>query len=124
MLKARALHYMVELRRRGVNRKQGKTFIVHFDEESVMEPDELRKLFKFLATTDKKLTEGPIYYPLEYTDASAFCRAMEANRPIGCFECRQVMESGTPLHLHGSNLVIEEDLEHELGWEIDHDYLL
>jgi len=49
---------------------------------------------------------------------------MEANRPIGCFECRQVMESGTPLHLHGSNLVIEEDLEHELGWDIDHDYLL
>jgi hypothetical protein len=118
MLKARALHYMVELRRRGVNRKPGKTFIVHFDEESVMEPDELRKLFKYLATTDKKLTEGPIYYPLEYTDASAFCRAMEANRPIGCFECRQVMESGTPLHLHGSNLVIEEDLENELGWDI------
>jgi len=65
MLKARALHYMVELRRRGVKRKPGKTFIVHFDEESVMEPDELRKLFKFLATTDKKLTEGQIYYPLE-----------------------------------------------------------
>ena len=118
MLKARALHYMVELRRIGVNRKPGKTFIVHFDEESVMEPDELRKLFKYLATTDKKLTEGPIYYPLEYSDASALCRAMEANRPIGCFECRQVMESGIPLHLHGSNLVIEEDLENELGWDI------
>ena len=117
-LKARALHYMVELRRVGVNRKPGKTFIVHYDEESVMEPDELRKLVRYLATTDKQLTEGPIYYPLEYSEASVFCRAMEANRPIGCFECREVMETGTPLHLHGSNLVIDEALENELGWDI------
>ena len=117
-LKARALHYMVELRRRGMNQKAGQTFIVHYDEESVMEPSELRRLILYLATTDKKLTEGPIYYPLEYRDASVICRAMEANRPIGCFECRDVMESGTPLHLHGSNLVIDEELENELGWDI------
>ena len=117
-LKARALHYMVELRRRGVNHKPGKTFVVHYDEESVMEPEELRKLIRYLATTDKKLTEGPIYYPLEYDEASVFCRAMEANRPICCFECREVMESGTPLHMHGSNLVVEEELENELGWDI------
>ncbi len=117
-LKARALHYMVELRRRGMNRKPSQTFIVHYDEESVMEPNELRRLILYLATTDKKLTEGPIYYPLEYREASVICRAMEANRPIGCFECRDVMESGTPLHLHGSNLVIDEELENELGWDI------
>lgn len=117
-LKARGLHYMVELRRRGVNRKPGQTFIVHYDEESVMVPEELRKLIYYLANTDKKLTEGPIYYPLEYRDASLICRAMEANRPVGCFECREVMESGTPLHMHGSNLVIDEDLENELGWDI------
>jgi len=117
-LKARGLHYMVELRRRGVNRKAGRTVIVHYDEESVMVPNELRKLIHYLATTDKKLTEGPIYYPLEYRDASLICRAMEANRPVGCFECREVMESGTPLHMHGSNLVIDEDLENQLGWDI------
>lgn len=118
MLKARGLHYMVELRRLGVNRKPGKTFIVHYDEESIMIPSEINKLIYYLAKTDKKLTEGPIYYPLEYRDASLICRAMEANRPIGCFECREVMESGTPLHMHGSNLVIEEDLENWLGWDI------
>lgn len=117
-LKARALHYMVELRRREFNSKPGRTFIVHYDEESVMEPGELRKLIHYLATTPKPLSEGPIYYPLEYNDASMICRAMEANRPIGCFECRKVMESGTPLHLHGSNLVIDEDLENALGWDI------
>lgn len=109
---------MVELRRQGLNRKPGQTFIVHYDEESVIVPAEMRKLVYYLAKTDKKLTEGPIYYPLEYRSASLICRAMEANRPVGCFECRHVMESGTPLHMHGSNLVIDESLENQLGWDI------
>jgi hypothetical protein len=117
-LKARSLHYMVELRRRGFNRKAGPTFLVHYDEESVMEPDELRKLIHYLANSPAQLSEGPIYYPLDYSDANMLCRAMEANRPIGCFECREVMESGTPLHLHGSNLVVDEELENALGWDI------
>jgi hypothetical protein len=117
-LKARGLHYAVEARRAGWNHKPGRTFVVHYDEESVMVPAELRKLLAVLAATDKKILEGPIYYPLEYTKASVICRAMEANRPIGCFECRQVMEAGVPLHLHGSNLVIEEEFENSLGWDI------
>lgn len=117
-LKARGLHYMVEMRRRGYNRKLGRTFIVHYDEESVMIPAELRNLWWHLAQTSKMLMEGPIYYPFEYLDASVICRAMEANRPIGCFECREVMEKGIPLHLHGSNLVIDEALENNLGWDI------
>jgi hypothetical protein len=83
-----------------------------------MTPVELRKLIATLAKTDKKLLEGPIYYPLEYMNASAICRAMEANRPVGCFECRHVMENGVPMHLHGSNLVVEEALENEIGWDI------
>ncbi len=117
-LKARGLHYMVEMRRRGFNRKPGRTFIVHYDEESVMTPPELRNLWWYLTHTSQRLMEGPIYYPFEYMDASVLCRAMEANRPIGCFECREVMERGVPLHLHGSNLVIEEALENDLGWDI------
>jgi hypothetical protein len=117
-LKARGLHYAVENRRGRWNRKPGRTFIVHYDEESVMVPPELRKLVKVLSTTEKKILEGPIYYPLEYQRASALCRSMEANRPIGCYECRHVMESGVPFHLHGSNLVVDEALENELGWDI------
>ena len=117
-LKARGLHYAVERRRDGWNAKPGKTFIVHYDEESVLLPSEFRKLVKHLVGTDKKILEGPIYYPLEYLDASVLCRAMEANRPVGCFECRRVMEAGVPLHLHGSNLVIEEAFENEVGWDI------
>ncbi len=117
-LKARGLHYVVERRRDGWNKTNRKTFIVHYDEESVMTPGELRKLFARLSQTDKKILEGPIYYPLEYMQASPLCRAMEANRPIGCYECRHVMESGLPLHLHGSNLIIDEDIENEIGWDI------
>ncbi|GIG29379.1 glycosyltransferase family 2 protein [Cellulomonas marina] len=117
-LKARGLHYAVERRRAGWNAKPGRTFVVHYDEESVLTPSEFRKLLAHLATTDKKVLEGPIYYPLEYLDASALCRAMEANRPVGCFECRQVMEDGVPLHLHGSNLVVDEAFENEIGWDI------
>jgi len=117
-MKARSLHYMVEHRRQGLNRKPGQTFIIHYDEESVLEPDEMRRLIHYLATTDKKLTEGPIHYPLEYQNAHPLCRVMEATRPMGCFECRSVMENGFPLHLHGSNLVIDEELENELGWDI------
>ena len=117
-LKARGLHYIVERRRAGWNHTPGKTFVVHFDEESVMLPAELKKLVFFLSKTDKRILEGPIYYPLEYMNASVLCRAMEANRPVGCFECRQVMENGVPLHLHGSNLVIDQELEDEIGWDI------
>lgn len=116
--KARGLHYMAQARKRGYNRKPGRTFVVHYDEESVMTPAELRNLWRHLAHTDKRLMEGPIYYPFEYLDAPILCRAMEANRPIGCFECREVMERGVPLHLHGSNLVVDETLENELGWDI------
>lgn len=116
--KARGMHYLVEQRRAGWNRTSGRTFIVHYDEESVMPPSELRKLLAVLATTEKKVLEGPIYYPLEYSQTGILCRAMEANRPVGCFECRSVMELGVPFHLHGSNLVVEEGFENDIGWDI------
>jgi Glycosyl transferase family group 2 len=117
-LKARQMHYLVELRRRGWQRKNGQTFIVHFDEDTLMRPAEFRKMIWALAHTDKKILTGPIYYPLEYLDASRLARTTEASRPITCWECRRVMEDGLPLHIHGSNLVVEEELENRIGWDI------
>jgi Glycosyl transferase family group 2 len=117
-LKARQMHYLVELRREGWNRKAGRTFIVHFDEDTLMRPDEFRKMIAHLAHTDKLLLTGPIHYPLEYGEASKLARATEASRPITCFECRRVMETGVPLHVHGSNLVCDEEFENRLGWDI------
>jgi hypothetical protein len=85
------LHYVTMCRREDWNFVPGKTFIVHYDDKSVMTPAELRKPVLVLAGTQKKILEGPIYYPLEYTDAALICRSMEANRPVGCFEGRRVM---------------------------------
>jgi hypothetical protein len=117
-LKAKQLHYMVELRRAGMNRKPGKTFIVHFDEDTLMVPREFRKMIWQLAHTDKSCLTGPIYYPLEYGQATKLARATEASRPITCFECRRVMETGEMLHIHGSNIVMEEEFENRVGWDI------
>ena len=117
-LKARQMHFLTELRRKGWNRKPGKTFIVHFDEDTLMVPAEFRKMAAHLAFTDKSILTGPIYYPLEYSTASPLARATEASRPITCWECRRVMETGVPLHVHGSNLVVERDFEDRVTWDI------
>ena len=117
-LKARQMHYLVELRRRGWQRKPGQTFVAHFDEDTLMRPDEFRKMIWELAHTDKKILTGPIYYPLEYGDATRLSRTTEASRPITCWECRRVMEDGMPLHIHGSNLIVDEELENRVGWDI------
>jgi hypothetical protein len=116
-LKARALHYMVELRRRGLNRQPGQTFIVHFDEDSVMLPAEVKKLLAFLAKTRKRLLAGPVHYALSYRTASALSRAMQAHPIISqLVQCDRIAK-GRPPHLHGSNLVLDEQLENALGWD-------
>ena len=113
-LKARALHYMVEL-----HREQPKdAYIVHYDEESVLLPDDLARLVRNLLDNPLGISEGSISYPLEWMDAHPLCRTMESNRPFGCHECYLVMTHPAPLHLHGSNLVIQEKLENEIGWDI------
>jgi cellulose synthase/poly-beta-1,6-N-acetylglucosamine synthase-like glycosyltransferase len=42
---------------------------------------------------------------------------MEATRPWNCYHCLKVMKNPPPQHLHGSNLVVEENLALELGWD-------
>lgn len=113
-LKARALHYMVELHRKSPS----DSFIVHYDEESVLTEDNLARLVRNLITKQYGISEGTISYPLEWNDSHAMCRTMESSRPFGCHECYLVMTSGLPLHLHGSNLVVKERLENEIGWDI------
>lgn len=113
-LKARALHYMVELHRQNPS----NSYVVHYDEESVFTEDNLARLVRNLLRTPIGISEGSISYPLEYQDAELMCRTMEANRPFGCHECFLVMSDGLPVHLHGSNLVIQERLENEIGWDI------
>jgi egghead protein (zeste-white 4 protein) len=117
-LKARALHYVVELRRAGLNRKPGPTYIVHFDEETLVTEEHLLVLADYLSNNPRPVSQGPILYPLEWSQTPLLCRALECMRPFGCSECARVMENPPPPHLHGSNLVVEEQAENLIGWDL------
>jgi LPXTG-site transpeptidase (sortase) family protein len=116
-LKARALHHLVERRLQGFNAKPGKTFIVHLDEETVVTEPHVMVLLEYLSNDPRPLSQGPILYPLEWTQTPWLCRAIESTRPFGCAECARVMQNPPPPHLHGSNLVVEESVENHIGWD-------
>ena len=116
-LKARALHHMVELRRAGFNARGRRTFIVHFDEETVLTEPHLLVLVDYLTRDPSAISQGPIVYPLEWANAPWLCRAIESTRPFGCSECARVMQKPPPPHLHGSNLVVDEAVENRIGWD-------
>lgn len=113
-LKARALHYMVELHRASPE----DCYVVHYDEESVLTPDNLARLVHRLLLHPVGISEGMISYGLDWDQVTLLNKAMESARPFGCHECYSVMTSPPPLHLHGSNLVVRQDLENEIGWDI------
>ncbi len=115
--KARALHYLVDQRRRGFNAKPGPTYIVHLDEETLITNGQLLILIGYLSNTPRPISQGPIYYPLEWARTPWLCRTMECVRPFGCSECATVMRNPPPHHLHGSNLVVEESVENAIGWD-------
>ena len=116
-LKARALHYLVERRRVGWNSREGRTFIVHFDEETLVTEGHLLVLVDYLTGKPRLVSQGPIVYPLEWKNTPWICRALESTRPFGCSECARVMDNPPPPHLHGSNLVIDERAENAVGWD-------
>jgi egghead protein (zeste-white 4 protein) len=113
-LKARALEYMVEQHRADPQ----DAYIIHYDEESVFTSENLARLAYNLLTKPVGISEGSISYGLDWKEADLICRTMESNRPFGCHECYLMMTHPAPLHLHGSNLVIQEKIENEIGWDI------
>ncbi len=113
-LKARALEFMVERHRA----HPSDSYVVHFDEESVLTPENLARLVHRLSRHPVGISEGMISYGLDWNDAKLLNKAMESNRPFGCHECYSVMTSPPPMHLHGSNLVIRQDLENDIGWDV------
>jgi hypothetical protein len=116
-LKARALHYLVERRLAGPPVARGECYIVHFDEETVVTDAHLLILVDYLSRDPKPVSQGPILYPLEWEETPWICKALESMRPFGCSECARVMEHPPPPHLHGSNLVVDEAAENEIGWD-------
>lgn len=113
--KAKSLHYMVEYHR---NHPDDNAYIVHYDEESVFNPQNLVRLVYSLTTKPVDMSEGAISYGNDWMEANIFCRAMESSRPFSCHECYTVMTNPPPYHLHGSNLIVKQSLENEIGWDI------
>jgi egghead protein (zeste-white 4 protein) len=116
-LKARALQYVVERRLATAPLQRGESYIVHFDEETVVTDSHLLVLVEYLSGDPKPVSQGPILYPLEWEETPWICKALESMRPFGCSECARVMEHPPPPHLHGSNLVVDEAAENEIGWD-------
>jgi hypothetical protein len=118
VLKARSLQFSVEYRRKKRQRKDVKSFIFYFDAESTISEDDFRRIIHVVITSpEKRILEGPIVYNHKYFHANVISRQMEASRPYNCYHCVQVMRSPPPLHLHGSNLLVDESIVDTIGWD-------
>jgi hypothetical protein len=120
LLKARSLQYSIEYRKK--NRDLGNcsdfSFIFYFDAESTITEEDFRRIIHSIITSpQKRVFEGPIIYPHKYFKSSVLSRQMESGRPFSCHHCVQVMKKPPPLHLHGSNLLVEENLVESIGWD-------
>jgi hypothetical protein len=113
--KARALHYMIEIRKAEKMNERG--YILYFDSESAITPLDFRRLVYNTIKHEKQITEGPIIYPIGWFKSNLISRQMEATRPWNCYHCHKMMTNPPPLHIHGSNLVVEENLAIDLGWD-------
>ncbi|MFX0141739.1 MAG: hypothetical protein ACFFDN_49330, partial [Candidatus Hodarchaeota archaeon] len=94
------------------------SYIFYFDAESTITEADFRRVLNSIITSPKKrIFEGPIIYPHKYFNANLISRQMESTRPFNCYHCVQVMKNPPPLHLHGSNLLVEESLVESIGWD-------
>jgi hypothetical protein len=118
-VKARALHYMVDLRKDTYdNDKLSNTYIIHFDAESVIDQVGLLSIISCVYSNPSKfILQGPIFYPIRWFAANILSRQMESLRPWNCHECYTNTENGYPFHLHGSNIVVRADIENNIGWD-------
>ncbi|MFX0084073.1 MAG: glycosyltransferase family 2 protein [Candidatus Hodarchaeota archaeon] len=119
LLKARSLQYSLEFRNSKKSSLQDlRSFIFYLDAESTINEKNFRRIvYSIIVSTNKKIFEGPIIYPHKYFKANILSRRMEATRPFHCHHCVQVMMNPPPIHLHGSNLLVEESLVNEITWD-------
>ncbi len=119
-LKSRNLQYAIEAFHKKLAHKD-QTYIVHFDEESVIPSRYIEILYHEINREyyqQKDILCGPINYPLEYTKASVWSRGVENNRlfivpeaAIGCL-------TNLPKQGYGSNMAVRASMEIAIGWDI------
>jgi hypothetical protein len=116
MMKARALEF-VRLAHQKMYSHPEDYFVVHYDEESVIERHNVVKLYQHIQNTDSQMLAGPIYYPLDYLYCSLLSRSMESIRAFVEPECAFGVNQKSPRQGHGSNLVLRMDVEDTIGWD-------
>ena len=114
--KGRALQYAVEHRRR-TGENTSKYWIFHMDDESFVTPQTILALLKSIETGKEVASEGPIFYPLKFENASRITALAESIRPFACYDCVSQMTHPPPLHMHGSNLLVRSDVEDLIEWK-------
>ena len=83
------------------------------DDESCLTHQTVLSLLKFIRDGECHWSEGPIFYPLKFESANIFTALAESIRPFTCYDCvsqmtNDVVIKSPPLHMHGSNLLINE----------------
>ena len=107
--KARSLQYALKS-----IPKRKDVWIFHLDEESMVNEQCVRSLLEHIEDDGSLIAEGAINYP--YDIRNIFTLFLEGERATSCYHCVDQMRKN-PLWLHGSNLLINSVIEHEIGWE-------
>ncbi len=114
--KGRALQYAVELRRKEkISSKD--VYVYHLDDESLITKQTLCSILSYLEGNPKPISESLIVYPVREKEAIKITNLMDTLRPFCCFECLNMMSTGNPAYIHGSNLLVRSDIEEEVSWE-------
>lgn len=118
--KGRALQYAVEHRRKN-EQNHLEQWVFHMDDESFVTPQTVLSLLKAIREVPGLAFEGPIFYPLKFESANILTALAESIRPFTCYDCVSQMKNQqyvktSPLHMHGSNLLVRSDVENSIGW--------
>ena len=113
--KARALQYAVDYRR-GVGEVAGK-WLFHMDEESMVTPQTILSLLAFIREQKGLIAEGPISYPMKIDQANRLTFLAESVRPFQCYDCVSHMIHPPPMYMHGSNLLVNAEVEDKVSWD-------
>lgn len=74
-------------------------------------------ILAFIREKKGLISEGPIVYPYKLWDANRLTVLAESVRPFQCYDCVSQMAHPPAIHMHGSNMLVREDVEDSVGWD-------